>query len=254
MPAFIDLTGKKFGRLTVLSFNPQVNGVRATWNCKCDCGKESKVCGNNLRIGMTKSCGCIWLEEVAGSNRSHGKINTPEYKAWGGMKARCYNENIKNFGDYGGRGIVVCDRWLNSFENFYKDMGDRPTPKHSIDRIENDRGYSKENCRWATRKEQCENRRSNIFIEKDGIRLTVSQWAVKLNIEAATIHARVKRGISVEQQLETVNLCEKYYEYNGTKLSVTEWINQLGIGKTTFYRNLKLSSFPELVERFSKSV
>ena len=129
------------------------------------------------------------------SKTIHGMYGTPEYRSWQHMKSRCFNPNHKNYLDYGGRGIKVCDLWLN-FENFLADMGLKPTAKYSIDRIDNDGDYCPDNCKWSTQTEQVNNRRSNRLITIDDVTLTISQWAKKMNIGANVIQNRLNRGWS----------------------------------------------------------
>ena len=165
MGKFIDLTGDRYGRLTVLRRMPNLIRSKsrqvATFLCTCECGEEVIVRSDHLRTGNTRSCGCLQREaaQLGLSNRSHGESRRSlEYASWAAMKSRCTNPNEIHYERYGGRGISVCDRW-QSYEGFLADMGRRPSPQHSLDRINNDANYDKSNCRWATKKEQANNRR-----------------------------------------------------------------------------------------------
>lgn len=161
----IDLTGKRFGRITVLSRSHKNAASQYFWKCECDCGQKLICRGASLKNGNTASCGCLRRELAGAKNRTHGKTHTPEYASWRHMKDRCVKPGDKNFAGYGGRGISVCARWMNSFENFIADMGQRPGPKYSIERIDNDGNYEPSNCVWATAKEQNCNRRTIGAIE-----------------------------------------------------------------------------------------
>lgn len=150
-----NLEGKRFGRWLVLH-RAENRGKKVCWLCRCDCGKERRVSAWSLTSGESISCGCYNLELIT----THGMTNTPEFRAWNSMKQRCNNPNDKNYHNYGGRGISICDSWLDSFENFYSDMGKRPD-NHSIDRLDNDGNYCPENCKWVTMFEQNCNKRNN---------------------------------------------------------------------------------------------
>lgn len=159
MGALIDLTGQRFGRLIVLSRGCKVkHGDHVKWTCIYDCGGHIAAGSGCLRSGKTRSCGCYRLDQVRVACVTHGKTKTRCHRIWSAMKARCSNPATINFKYYGGRGIRVCKRWLK-FENFYADMGEPPTEKHSIDRTNNDGNYTPKNCRWALPKEQSNNRR-----------------------------------------------------------------------------------------------
>jgi len=162
MPKFIDLTGKKFNKLTPINCVGKDKHGNYLWLCKCDCGNEKIIPGNKIRNGNNKACGCLSKEGLKlGSlaNITHGQTHAPIYNIWNGMNQRCGNPNNTSYKNYGGRGIKVCKRWLK-FENFYKDVGDPPKGK-SLDRINNNEGYFPNNWRWATRKQQNNNKRNS---------------------------------------------------------------------------------------------
>ncbi|ULT55402.1 AP2 domain-containing protein [Neobacillus drentensis] len=159
----IDLTGQRFGRLTVIRFSHTDKRYKVYWDCQCDCGNEKTIVSFNLTSGKTQSCGCLHKEVAAERLLKHGNDRigkrTREYEIWVHMISRCENINDKSFPDYGGRNIKVCDNWRTSFEKFLEDMGERPTDKHSIDRIDVNGNYEPSNCRWATKEVQSRNTR-----------------------------------------------------------------------------------------------
>lgn len=199
---FKNLKGRKFGRLLVGSFT----GIRITgsgraylWSCECDCSKTTLVAAGALMSGNTRSCGCL-RDEVNRKAKTHGhkaRGGSPEYRIWEQMRKRCGNQGHIAWKYYGGRGIKVCDRWLD-FELFLSDMGPRPTSTHTIDRINNDGHYCLENCRWATRAEQSNNKRNNHWIEFSGKRLTITQWSKETGVPTSTINSRLKRGLALD--------------------------------------------------------
>lgn len=197
--------GTRFGRATFLKRLPgrKLNSGKTVGQslCRCDCGREFVALTHNLKIGDCKSCGCLKLELGVGV-LTHGKCNTLEFKSWCSMKARCYIPSVTQYGDYGGRGITVCDRWLESFENFLEDMGTRPTPKHTVERVNNDGNYEPGNCVWATKKEQMQNTRRSRKLTLNGETLTLSAWSERTGISRLTISSRVNKfGWSPEMAL-----------------------------------------------------
>ena len=190
MPKLKNIVGKKYTRWTVVSRAENrimPNGkARIMWNCICDCGAKSIVFGQSLASSDSKSCGCL-----KSGNPTHGMSYKPIYKIWAAMKYRCLNKNDKRYRDYGGRGISVCNEWLNSFERFYSDMGSRPNGM-SLDRKDNDGDYTPENCKWSTQKEQSANMRNNLNITYNGTTMTATQWSRKLggsdNLVSHRIH------------------------------------------------------------------
>lgn len=196
-----DLSGQQFGRLLAIKIVGQNIHGKSLWLCRCDCGKEAEVIASHLVSGNTSSCGC--LQREVKPTRTHGLSGTAEYKVWQSMKRRCSNPKESGYHRYGGRGIRVCDRWVNSFVNFIQDMGNRPTNLHSIERIDNNGHYDPSNCKWALKSEQANNTRQNRFLEFQGIRLTLTQWADRVGLNRDCLRGRLDKGWSVEEALTT---------------------------------------------------
>lgn len=193
-PKFKDLTGREFDKWTVLEFHSRTNGS-TKWLCRCECGKEKPVTAGALRSGKSRSCKSC-------ANFRHGKINAPEYNSWKNMIGRCRNPAATGYDRYGGRGITVCERWMK-IENFLADMGTRPSPRHSIERINNNLGYFPKNCYWATPKQQSRNTRCNRLLTFNGKTMCMKEWEEETGIAWHAIRNRLNSGWSVEQILTT---------------------------------------------------
>jgi hypothetical protein len=198
---FQDLTKlPPFGRLTAIRYL----GNRS-WLCRCTCGVEKSVKTCNLTDGRVVSCGCHLLERIRQTKTKHGQskrgTHHAEYAAWLSMKRRCLLPTVKEYSRYGGRGIRVCSAWLESFVTFLSDMGPRPSPQHSLDRVNNDGNYEPSNCRWATRSEQGRNKRTNVVVEFQGQSACLAEWSDIVHIPAGVLSARLRAGWSIEDAL-----------------------------------------------------
>lgn len=195
--------GDKFGRLTVIG-KAGVKNKQLIWECLCSCGTVKDVAGASLTKGLTKSCGC-YRNEVSSArckdNKTHGQTNSRAYAIWLGMKTRCLNKKHKLYPEWGGRGISIDPAWT-VFEKFLEDMG-HPPENLSLERVHNDRGYSKENCIWATPKQQSNNTRTNVVLEFAGRKQTATQWAEELGFKPYQILLRIARGWSTQRALTT---------------------------------------------------
>lgn len=209
MSKHTEMIAQKFGRWTVLELT-KVGTSGAYFLCRCSCGVERSVSGYNLRHGFSRSCGCLAREEASlrvrenpilgACNKTHGMKRTPEYAAWRGMKARCYNPNSDNYPYYGGRGITVCQQWRNNFEEFYRDLGPRPEG-YSLERKDVNGDYTTDNVVWADSSTQCNNRTVSRRITYGERTLTLAQWARETCISRSTISNRIKYGWSVADAL-----------------------------------------------------
>lgn len=190
----IDMTGKKYGSITALSIAGKSVSGDLKWLFICDCGKRFDATGCYARTGKITTCPECAKERVRLASVIHGKSETKEYFTWTDIKTRCYNPKTKYFNNYGGRGIVVCDRWLESFENFLSDMGVKPSVKHTIERKDNNGNYEPSNCYWATYTEQANNKRNNIKVTIDGETKTISRWASENGLSYSTVYQRHRDG------------------------------------------------------------
>lgn len=208
MGKLIDLTGQRFGRLTVVGRAENAKDGHARWLCKCDCGNTTVVGGNDLKKGTSRSCGCLRIDkvdEMVRINTTHGKSHSKLYTVWSNMLQRCNNPNDPEYVRYGGRGISVCDEWQHSFEDFYSwAMASGYQEGLSIDRIDNNKGYCPDNCRWATARQQSNNLRSNRCFELKGEVKTMVEWCRYFGKSYSTVKYRLRHGWTIEEALDLV--------------------------------------------------
>lgn len=193
MPKKLDLTGQKFGRLTVVEYHSTKN-KRAMWLCRCECGNERIHSTSNLKAGDTLSCGCYRTENIQRIRTTHGMFGTRIYSIWSDMKRRCTDSSVVGYENYGGRGIKVCEEWTN-FESFYSWAIDNGYSDNlTLERIDVNGNYEPNNCKWATMIEQANNKRNNVIVEIDGVSKTVAEWSRLTGIPYMKIYKRVRRG------------------------------------------------------------
>lgn len=203
MPKLIDLTGQRFGRLVVIERADNSADGRARWLCRCDCGQSKTVLGEHLKKGRTKSCGCAKSESSSKRFKKHGGRNSKLYRIWSNMKDRCNNPDCKVYSDYGERGIKVCKEWIDDFSAFQKwALANGYKEGLTIDRKDNDKGYSPDNCRWTDRKIQGNNKRNCRYITYKGQRKTVAEWSDITGIPHDTLLYRLNHGWETERILK----------------------------------------------------
>ncbi len=229
----LNLLGKKIGNWTVVSFS-HTNRRGIWWLCQCDCGSESVIVAAELNRSKSKHC-----VDCSPGPITHGMRYTPEYRVWLSMRQRCNNSNDKNYSDYGGRGIHVCQRW-ESFESFIVDMGKRPDKKYSLNRADNDGPYSPENCEWSTMKVQANNTRRNTLITFNNKTRTISEWADKTGISYVAILHRISEKWSIDRMLteRTRKMQFHMITFNEKSQTIKEWSRDLGINYTTLYARI----------------
>lgn len=241
-----DLTGRKFGRLTAIEYMGRKNG-RTLWRCLCDCGNETTTGYSNLLNGITKSCGCLGMENrirTGHNNRTSASLslcdnlrNHPLYGLWSSMLTRCYNKKSLWYKHYGGRGIKVCDRWLPEnlgFENFLHDLGARPSAKHTLDRVDVNGAYCPENCRWATPAQQANNKTDSVIVYYHNVRIPLKYICDSLSLNYSTVAHQIQKGFDINTIVELrgvdfrrrgfKNNTEKYKNFNR---NITIFVPQL---------------------------
>lgn len=206
---FTDLAGKKFGRLTVIKYAGKRNvpdrtkrngAVNLYWLCQCDCGKSCIVTRAVLTKGSTKSCGCLNIDTIVARNTTHGMIGTLTHNSWRAMMDRCYKPKSASYHNYGARGIRVYEQW-HVFEKFLADMGERPTANHSLERTNNDKDYSPDNCKWATKKQQARNTKRNVVVEYQGQEYIFADLALLVGIPYGTLRSRIECGKTIDEAI-----------------------------------------------------
>lgn len=204
MSKLIDITGRRFGRLTVIE-RAGSNKYGAKWKCECDCGNISVVLGAKLRNGHTKSCGCLVVEHIENVNKTYGMSDSRIHYIWGNMKGRCYNENDQAYDRYGGRGITVCDEWREDFTAFVDwAFANGYADNLTLDRRDNDGNYCPENCRWATYKTQANNRRNSRPLTFNGETKSLSEWCEEYGKKRDTVRYRIRHGWTFEEAFDII--------------------------------------------------
>ncbi len=215
------MVGRKYGNLTVLELVE--TKPRTRWMCVCDCGNRKVSMAFQLKNGKSNSCGCKTSQRISEASKTHGMSGTPTAQSWNHLKQRTTNPNNDRWHDYGGRGITLCEKW-QTFEGFFDDMGERPDGT-TIGRIDNEKGYSKDNCRWETKEQQYTNMRSNHCIEHNGEIKTITEWAKIKDMPLTRLSTRIRRGWTIERAL-TEGLQTGNNQYNMiSALRADEWGN-----------------------------
>lgn len=239
MPKFVDMTGKTLGRWTVMSYAGIDHTGQHLWECHCACGTIRIKSRYKLYERRSRSCGCLTREVARARFTKHGKHGTEEYGIYRAMVERCRNPNNDRYKDYGGRGIRV--EWP-SFEAFLADMGKRPSPKHSINRLNNDASYNAKNCRWATQREQLLNRRNNRRITYQGRTQTITEWAEEQHMPVVTLRARLERGWTLHDALYRSRQKRRPHSrltYAGKTQTIAQWARDMGMWHGTLWHRLQ---------------
>lgn len=236
-----NLTGRRFGRWTVLRRAGRSAANKALWACRCSCGNAAQIPSGNLLDGRTRSCGCLGRALTAARLTTHDATGTPEYRIWQAMHTRCRNPRRRDAARYVGRGIAVCARWCgpNGFKNFFADVGPRPSPRHSLDRIDNDGGYAPDNCQWATPREQANNTRRNHKLTRYGVTLTLAQWAERVGLSPHAITQRLRRSGNDAVEILGPPRRDRPVEIDGVTLPIKMWAKRSKFTYGGIYERLK---------------
>jgi hypothetical protein len=241
----LDITGETYGFLQAIEFRGKTKWNQAIWLFRCladGCGKEIEIPACQARSGNNKSCGCVTNKLKSASKTKHGTANSSVYGSYRAMLHRCYNTENAMYHRYGGRGIAVCDRWLGDQgpANFLADMGEKPSPQHTIERINNDGDYSLDNCRWATRAEQADNRCTTKHVAVEGRALSQSAWDRSLGNGLNIVGDRIRRGWTHDEAVTTPVARHKYdITHGGRTMSMHAWELELGLGHGTIANRIK---------------
>jgi len=250
MSRVIEMTGLRFGSVVVIEQSGSSKSGDVKWSYLCDCGEEHKATGYSLRSGKVTCCPTCSKDRVALASVTHGDSSSREYGIWTGIKSRCLNPKVKSFKHYGERGISICDRWLNSFDAFLKDMGRSPTDKHSIDRIDNDGNYEPNNCRWATYSEQARNKRNFsksvgvILVSINGETKSVPDWCKHYKCTLPSAYLRLRQGLKGEAIFKTRRM---QLTMNGITDTTGGWAARTGLKVSTI--SMRVNSYGWSVER-----
>lgn len=243
----VDWAGVRQGKLNVLCDAGKDKHGSRLWECLCACGATVFKTSNVLKAGQQSCSATCGVGDANRGRTKHGQATrehgmTKEYRAWVGIKQRCTDPTHKAWHRYGGRGITMCQEWIESFEKFYAHVGDPPTEAHTIDRMDNERGYEPGNVRWATRKEQANNRSSNTWVEYDGKRMTWAQWADHLHVPYQVLMDRVKRKQPIEKVLQPRLYDERNapVKIGDRAMSLRDWAAETGISYQTLYARWRM--------------
>lgn len=240
----IDMSGRRYASLIAIRPTGKAASGDLLWLFACDCGNEFEANGYYARSGKIITCQKCSKERVRAASVKHGLSETVEFFTWTDIQTRCHNPNSTSYESYGGRGIHVCKRWRDSFEDFLSDMGLRPSNAHSIDRINNDGDYEPANCRWATREEQANNKRNNVMVTIGEETKTLSSWCKQFGVQTGTASLRYKKGYRGSALFETTT---KKVSINGISDTVRGWSKRTGIKVTTIHQRIYKYKWP--VER-----